>query len=467
MGYSWKNFSLKSKLVTTCIFITVGVCVIFSMTGLLIERIKINGPIYHDILRGKDLIADILPPPEYIIESYLVVSQAMAEKDPSKIPSYYERLKKLQVKFDERHTYWAKNLPEGKIKALLLEQSYKPAVLFYSTVTNDLFPALAAGRREQAEKLLNDVLNPTYEAHRIAVDEIVNLSNAENIETEKHASTLLRSSRVIVAVIGVTFFACVLATFIFIINNITGQLGGDPSYVAEIARKWAGSDLPIDVVGTGDGNSVLGVMQELHSSKQMLEAVTQGITESILLLSTDFKIMWANKAAMAQSGLTLNEIVGKHCYSATHHRDSPCEPPNDSCPLSDLLATGKPKTVNHIHFDKDGNKIFAEVVVYPVKDNMGEIVELVHISRDITERVRMEEEIADKVMQLEASLARVKQLEGIIPICMYCKKIRDDIEIWHQLEGYISQHSEAIFSHGICPECYKIQLIEIEVMLKQ
>ena len=53
MRSSWKNFSLKSKLVTTCIFITVGVCVIFSMTGLLIERIKINGPIYHDILRGK------------------------------------------------------------------------------------------------------------------------------------------------------------------------------------------------------------------------------------------------------------------------------------------------------------------------------------------------------------------------------------------------------------------------------
>lgn len=55
----------------------------------------------------------------------------------------------------------------------------------------------------------------------------------------------------------------------------------------------------------------------------------------------------------------------------------------------------------------------------------------------------------------ETLLARVKQLEGIIPICMYCKKIRDDETIWQQLEIYISDHSDAQFSHGICPECYE------------
>jgi hypothetical protein len=60
-----------------------------------------------------------------------------------------------------------------------------------------------------------------------------------------------------------------------------------------------------------------------------------------------------------------------------------------------------------------------------------------------------------KVALLEAALAKVKQLEGIIPICSYCKKIRDDKESWQQMESYISEHSEALFSHGICPECYQ------------
>ena len=66
-----------------------------------------------------------------------------------------------------------------------------------------------------------------------------------------------------------------------------------------------------------------------------------------------------------------------------------------------------------------------------------------------------ERELTEKVALLEAALAKVKQLEGIIPICMYCKKIRDDEESWQQLESYITEHSEAQFSHGICPECFK------------
>jgi DNA-binding response OmpR family regulator len=60
--------------------------------------------------------------------------------------------------------------------------------------------------------------------------------------------------------------------------------------------------------------------------------------------------------------------------------------------------------------------------------------------------------------ELEEALSRVKQLEGIIPICMYCKKIRDDQNDWNQLEQYISDHSEAVFSHGICPVCSEKQM---------
>jgi len=66
--------------------------------------------------------------------------------------------------------------------------------------------------------------------------------------------------------------------------------------------------------------------------------------------------------------------------------------------------------------------------------------------------------------ELEAALAQVKQLEGIIPICMYCKKIRDDQQSWHQLENYISNHSEAQFSHTMCPHCYEEQMNAIKNM---
>ena len=59
---------------------------------------------------------------------------------------------------------------------------------------------------------------------------------------------------------------------------------------------------------------------------------------------------------------------------------------------------------------------------------------------------------------LQKTLSRVKQLEGIISICAYCKKIRNDVNSWDQMEVYISNHSEARFSHGICPDCYKKEM---------
>jgi len=65
-------------------------------------------------------------------------------------------------------------------------------------------------------------------------------------------------------------------------------------------------------------------------------------------------------------------------------------------------------------------------------------------------------------IELQGTLSRVKQLEGIISICMYCKKIRNDANSWDQMETYISSHSEALFSHGICPECYQQQMDELK-----
>jgi CheY-like chemotaxis protein len=63
--------------------------------------------------------------------------------------------------------------------------------------------------------------------------------------------------------------------------------------------------------------------------------------------------------------------------------------------------------------------------------------------------------VAARVRELEQALAQVKQLQGLLPICSYCKKIRDDRNYWQQVESYIARHTEAKFSHGICPDCWQ------------
>jgi PAS domain S-box-containing protein len=81
------------------------------------------------------------------------------------------------------------------------------------------------------------------------------------------------------------------------------------------------------------------------------------------------------------------------------------------------------------------------------------------VARDITARKQAEEERAQLVLTLEASLAEVRTLQDILPICMYCKQIRDDEDYWHTVESYISRHTKTLFSHAICPRC---MLTEVE-----
>jgi len=72
--------------------------------------------------------------------------------------------------------------------------------------------------------------------------------------------------------------------------------------------------------------------------------------------------------------------------------------------------------------------------------------------------VQLQRALMERFQELEDALKRVKQLQGLLPICSYCKKIRNDRNYWEQVDAYITSHSEARFSHGVCPDCYEIHL---------
>lgn len=240
--------SIKAKMVLTAILISVGMIVLMATIGITTNRIKINGSMYQDIVRGKDLVADILPPPEYVIEAYLVTCQALLEKDVSKIPSYIDRVSKLRKEYDERHAYWAKELPTGKIKTLLLEQSYNPVVVFFDTTTKEFFPALTTGNHDQAEKIMINAMSPSYEAHRKVIDEIATLCNTENTELEKRAADTLKISTSVSIIMCIVFILIVVALFFGIIRSITGQL----QKVIFVADRIAEGELGVEVQVTSN-----------------------------------------------------------------------------------------------------------------------------------------------------------------------------------------------------------------------
>ena len=67
----------------------------------------------------------------------------------------------------------------------------------------------------------------------------------------------------------------------------------------------------------------------------------------------------------------------------------------------------------------------------------------------------LQRKLADRVQELEKALTQVRRLEGLLPICSYCKRIRNEQDYWERVDAYISQHANVRFSHNICPECYE------------
>ncbi|NTW77710.1 MAG: PAS domain S-box protein [Syntrophaceae bacterium] len=104
---------------------------------------------------------------------------------------------------------------------------------------------------------------------------------------------------------------------------------------------------------------------------------------------------------------------------------------------------------------KDGSIRHVLMTAVARYDANGKIIGYQGTIRDITERRKIEEERERLILELQEAISQVKTLSGLLPICASCKKIRDDKGYWNQIESYIRAHSEAKFSHSICPDCAK------------
>jgi hypothetical protein len=96
---------------------------------------------------------------------------------------------------------------------------------------------------------------------------------------------------------------------------------------------------------------------------------------------------------------------------------------------------------------------YIEVKALPLFNKEHQITGLVHVVRNISGRKKLEKERENLIFDLTDALFKVKALSGLLPICASCKKIRDDNGYWKQVDEYIREHSDADFTHGICPEC--------------
>ncbi|MCK5038923.1 MAG: PAS domain S-box protein [Thermoplasmata archaeon] len=157
--------------------------------------------------------------------------------------------------------------------------------------------------------------------------------------------------------------------------------------------------------------------KELKKSAEFTKTVIDNIPDQLIILDVnDLSIVGANQIFLDDYEMNINEVMGKHCYKLTHNLDSPCHEPNDTCPIHEMMKTGKPHTKEHVHFLNDGNEMIVEVSVSPIRNEDGEIIQAIHLMKDITERKKAEKELKDNENRLHTILENLQAGVVIIDV---------------------------------------------------
>ncbi len=162
-----------------------SIAVAIAINLLVVNRIKVGGPLYEQIVQGKDLVADILPPPAYIIESYLEATLAYNRAKP--ISESRARLKELKAQYDERWKYWTDSNLRTDLRSKLIEGSHAHVAQFFAVIDQKLFSSLGRRDEEGAKEAYRD-LTAAYQAHRAVVDDIVAGAEKMNKALEEEAA---------------------------------------------------------------------------------------------------------------------------------------------------------------------------------------------------------------------------------------------------------------------------------------
>ncbi|MDO9103614.1 MAG: methyl-accepting chemotaxis protein [Methylovulum sp.] len=256
-----------------------------------LNELKVNGPIYQRIVQGKDLIADILPPPEYVIESYLVALQLSEAADNGEQDHLIERLNKLKGEYDERHTFWLNEQLGEDISETFLNQAHPQAANFYNIAFNDYIPAIKKSDRDSAVQAMVR-MKAAYELHRAAIDKVVELAGKRNKADETGAKASIQSaSQLLLAILLVSLGAAV-AVATMIMRGLLARLGGEPEYAVKIAHDIAACNLSINIeTRTDDETSLLAAMKAMqgglaltignvNNSVQKLELAAARLTQT-------------------------------------------------------------------------------------------------------------------------------------------------------------------------------------------
>ncbi len=310
-----KNSSIPTRLMVISGLFAVGLIVAGITVFSKIGQIKVNGPLYVEIVRNKDLIADILPPPAYILEAHLVAHQLTEEADPAALQSLLDRLVTLRKEYGDRHEHWQRELVAGPMKNALVAASYRPAIEYFELLESQFVPAVKEANKEKAGVLLRGAMKAAYDRHRAAIDETVKFATESAAATEAVAASVEQSSTtLIVGMMAGTLLVITVVTQL-VGRAITRSLRSITDTLAAGAGQVAGASTQMSSTAqsVAEGTSEQAAsLEETTSALEEMSSMTRKTAETAAAanaLSTQTKAA-ADKGnqAMLKMSDAINEI---------------------------------------------------------------------------------------------------------------------------------------------------------------
>ncbi len=289
------RLSVANATIMFGVIAALGLAALFFASFYALQQLRVGGPLYGQIKLGNDLVADILPPPEYVLEAYLEATLAMRE--PENVAAHSDRLTQLRKDYDERREYWSKSDLDVGLKTLLTDKSDAEVKKFWSIVQNELLLAISARKMDVAEASFGK-LQTVYAAHRAVIDEIVKKANDDGAALETVAAKMDLKYRLMVwtvsAIVVVVLGIGILGLAFGVIRPMVRM--------TSVMKQLADGDLDIEIPS-------LSRRDEIGSMAETLEVFKQSAIEKRSLQEEQVKTIEKAAAAQRKALLAMAETV--------------------------------------------------------------------------------------------------------------------------------------------------------------
>jgi methyl-accepting chemotaxis protein len=343
--------NLSKKLYLLIGTFAVGLTLFGSISYLTTNKVKVHGPYYSGIVLHKDLLADVLPPPAFIVESYLKAQLLRDTKDSNTVQKILAEINKLKDEYDSRQQFWSEQLAAGPIKDIIVDKSKKPAEEFFNIVRNELVPAISKGDSAAVNKAYAQLAS-SYEAHREAISHVVDMTNQQINERDAAASSMMAFQTWTLLVVGFVTAGVVCGLGLWIRRSILAQQLKDLDNTAQVAAI--------------------------------------GRSQAVIEFDLDGNIRNANSNFLNALSYTLEEIKGRH------HSMFVADAFRNSLEYKDFwakLGRGEYVAGEFCRFAKGGKEIWIQASYNPILDANGNPFKVVKYASDITAQVKARQEM--------------------------------------------------------------------------